>query len=808
MTALPILLGRQTFDGLGRQRSVQVAGRTTHYHYRPGQLPPTANTLADGTHLAYTYEPQLDNALLSSATPDQPGERLSYHAPLGLPASASNALGEQRWHFTPSGKALRDTWTVDGIEHSTHWRHSLNGLLLGFTDSAGGKHRHQYDAFGRLSVLSVGGVRTTFTYDAWSRPATISTDDPASDRQLVKQLSYDSMGREAACAFKVKQAGKTRSWHQTLVYGPLDQVVSRTWHDGERQGEEHFAYDLRGRLVHYTANAVAAPQDPFGNPIVDQRFTFNALDGLREVVSTFADGSQDHARFSYAAHDPTQVVSISHSHDSWPSRIDLRYDACGRVIGDSLGRRMSWTAHDRLASVSVGARTCHYRYDASGQLCDRILDGELERSWHSAGQLTHVQQAEQRLELIGNGAGLFALSKAADGIRQTILIGCDAQGSARLEVKEQVRSRRYTAHGAEADEGEQPFGYAGLRREPLTGWYIPAGYRPYDPMLMCFLAPDSESPFGRGGINPYAYCAGDPVNRIDPDGHSWVTWALAGVGLALGAAITLASLGTAMPAVAGLFAGGLGSLSASGAWAIGTAALNAVSLGTGVAAMALEASGRDQHSASVLGWISLASGLASLGTGAAARLAAAPARAPQLTRGAGAIRLREPRITRPAYWEQRSEVLYAERAGQNDVAMHYNLWGQGIRAFETHGSKGGQLMNAVGQMDDPARIALKEIAPRLAGVEQNVPLVLLACHGGKSGAAQRIADVLQRPVYGYDKVIWVNRAGFIQSLRVDNFTSSLPSQNISRWKRLQGAKGPFSFYPQREIATGRTYYPR
>ena len=36
------------FDGLGRQRSVQVAGRTTHYHYRPGQLPPVANTLADG----------------------------------------------------------------------------------------------------------------------------------------------------------------------------------------------------------------------------------------------------------------------------------------------------------------------------------------------------------------------------------------------------------------------------------------------------------------------------------------------------------------------------------------------------------------------------------------------------------------------------------------------------------------------------------------------------------------------------------------------------------------------------------------
>ncbi|MCY1190730.1 hypothetical protein D9M71_225120 [compost metagenome] len=38
---------------------------------------------------------------------------------------------------------------------------------------------------------------------------------------------------------------------------------------------------------------------------------------------------------------------------------------------------------------------------------------------------------------------------------------------------------------------------------------------------MRFQAQDSFSPFGVGGLNGYAYCAGDPVNRVDPSGHSF-----------------------------------------------------------------------------------------------------------------------------------------------------------------------------------------------------------------------------------------------------------------------------------------------
>ena len=67
-------------------------------------------------------------------------------------------------------------------------------------------------------------------------------------------------------------------------------------------------------------------------------------------------------------------------------------------------------------------------------------------------------------------------------------------------------------------------GFNGERPDPVTGCYLLGnGYRAFNPVLMRFNSPDSWSPFGKGGVNAYSYCVGDPVNRRDPTGHNWVT---------------------------------------------------------------------------------------------------------------------------------------------------------------------------------------------------------------------------------------------------------------------------------------------
>lgn len=82
-------------------------------------------------------------------------------------------------------------------------------------------------------------------------------------------------------------------------------------------------------------------------------------------------------------------------------------------------------------------------------------------------------------------------------------------------------------------------GFNGILHENGSHWQLLGnGQRAFNPLLLRFHSPDRLSPFGRGGLNAYAYCAGDPVNLADPSGHSWVPAMV----MALGA---IGGLGTA-----------------------------------------------------------------------------------------------------------------------------------------------------------------------------------------------------------------------------------------------------------------------
>lgn len=68
----------------------------------------------------------------------------------------------------------------------------------------------------------------------------------------------------------------------------------------------------------------------------------------------------------------------------------------------------------------------------------------------------------------------------------------------------------------------QVCGFTGACRASFIPAYLLGnGYRGYLLALMRFNAPDSFSPFGIGGLNPYAYCAADPINKVDPSGHAF-----------------------------------------------------------------------------------------------------------------------------------------------------------------------------------------------------------------------------------------------------------------------------------------------
>ena len=86
--------------------------------------------------------------------------------------------------------------------------------------------------------------------------------------------------------------------------------------------------------------------------------------------------------------------------------------------------------------------------------------------------------------------------------------------------------------GQRACEAYSPYGYSSGRnklaiigftgewRDTQTNCYpLGSGHRLFSPLVGRLIESDVLSPFARGGLNSYAYCAGDPINYADPSGQ-------------------------------------------------------------------------------------------------------------------------------------------------------------------------------------------------------------------------------------------------------------------------------------------------
>jgi RHS repeat-associated protein len=110
--------------------------------------------------------------------------------------------------------------------------------------------------------------------------------------------------------------------------------------------------------------------------------------------------------------------------------------------------------------------------------------------------------------------------------RKTILLATDQQRSVLNALDAtQPHPLAYTPYGHRPSGNGllSLLGFNGELPDPVTGHYhLGKGYRQFNPVLMRFNSPDRGSPFGNGGLNAYAYCVGNPINRKDPTGHSVV----------------------------------------------------------------------------------------------------------------------------------------------------------------------------------------------------------------------------------------------------------------------------------------------
>lgn len=220
---------------------------------------------------------------------------------------------------------------------------------------------------------------------------------------------------------------------------------------------------------------------------------------------------------------------------------------------------------------------CLYRYDPLDRLASRAPSAEpLAQAFYRSDRLaTQIQGGDQH-SFFSHNSQLLAQHSVVGKLATTALAAADSQLSVLHAHDIAMAYAPYGHREVPAILSGLP-GFNGEQPDPITGHYLLGnGYRAYNPTLMRFNSPDSASPFGKGGFNAYAYCAGDPVNRSDPTGHAvdldqmarfaWVTlgflgaaWGLKVADLALKAVVA----GGATPSQWLSAAGAVGQVAAS-----------------------------------------------------------------------------------------------------------------------------------------------------------------------------------------------------------------------------------------------------
>lgn len=167
---------------------------------------------------------------------------------------------------------------------------------------------------------------------------------------------------------------------------------------------------------------------------------------------------------------------------------------------------------------------CQYRYDPLDRLVadEQPKLPERQRFYCKSRLATEVQGAT-RYSIVQNEDQLLAQQQTKGGAPETTLLVTDPQRSVLQTLNENhpPQSIAYTPYGGVfLNALLSLLGFNGERRDPVTGSYLLGnGYRTFNPLLMRFNSSDALSPFGKGGLNAYAYCLGNPVSFSDSTGH-------------------------------------------------------------------------------------------------------------------------------------------------------------------------------------------------------------------------------------------------------------------------------------------------
>ncbi|MBV6397148.1 MAG: hypothetical protein HFACDABA_02753 [Anaerolineales bacterium] len=334
----------------------------------------------------------------------------------------------------------------------------------------------------------------------------------------------------------------------------------RTLGNGLTQNYTYYAWNQQGGRLQTLSTAslqnFTYQYDAVGNinSISDsinsqtQTFTYDALDRLITAGATGDTSQGGYATETYGYDATTGNLStkagvtytydVNHKHAvaSLSNGNSYSYDANGNMTtrnADSKSYTFAYDAENRLVSVS-GDATAAFTFNGDGQRVKSVMDGETTLFVGGHYEVTNPGAGQTVTKYYMAGATRVAVRKGgtlsymlADHLGSTSLV-TDTNGNRTSELRYKPWGETRFSFGTMPTKytftGQ--FSYTDDPSTPQSDGFglMYYGARWVDVSLGRFTQADTVIPEGPQGYDRYAYSSNDPVNNVDPTGHTDIPW--------------------------------------------------------------------------------------------------------------------------------------------------------------------------------------------------------------------------------------------------------------------------------------------